>query len=209
MEARVRFKTRLAAMALALWSLSALGAAADTGHPSDVRRIPFSEAPPPVQQYLIKSLAVCGASANVVRSTASFDVGPIGGPGHKDYFFVFDAYYWPRSTEFGREPPGTLCTGDFVWSMFSMDIGNGKYKSIEIEFPYLFYRHGKFLLFYSDRKSNCAGKVGAGMHTPGRFMIWNRAAAAFRPVTGCMTLYRAFGWVAARAYHAYDEETPG
>src|SRR5579864_1423896 len=52
-----------------------------------IERVPFKAAPRQVQRDLARVLASCGVPARDVKAKARFDVGPLGGPGRRDYFF--------------------------------------------------------------------------------------------------------------------------
>ena len=200
MGADVRLGVRLAAAVLAFLFLSGMRDVIDYGRPANIEIVSFSQAPPPVQDYLIKVMAACSASADIVRANASFDVGPIGGAGQRDYFFEFGADYWPGPTDFGHNPPGTGCLSHFAWSTLSMDLGDGRYKSFFFVYPDIFYNGPQFRLFYEDRKFHCPGAISSRWYAYGKITIWDRATRTFRPISACVTREQAMVWANARGY---------
>jgi hypothetical protein len=200
----MKFKTGFAWTVLAIWLLADVARAAFVvpARPPNYRRSTFSQAPRAVQDYLLKSMAACGVAANIVRSDANFEVEPIGGVGHNDYYFNTAVQYWsgPQGPYNVKDP----CTEQFQRSILSMDLGGGRYKTFNIEYEIFYFKNARWLLFLEDRKFGCPGRAGYGLHAYGRLTVWDRTTAAFRPVTGCITLERAFGWAIDHGYRPDD-----
>jgi hypothetical protein len=187
---RTRAGLLVAMASMALATPSVAGAAA--GQPSFMHRIAFAQAPGQVQRDLIKTLATCGEPAKLVRSLAAFDIGPIGGPGRKDYFF--------ESVPGIGDGRVSICTGNYVWQRLWTDMGGGRYRMLTQTNNVIFIKQDRSLLFNVNVESNCNVPGARGWSDDGRFWEWEPRAAAFRPVTRCMLLKDAETWAKARGY---------
>ena len=193
---------------LSLWLISGVALAAPAGPSANLRRIPFLLAPRAVQRELIGTLADCGAPAKLVRSAARFDVGPIVGPGRKDYFFLFTDDYWHGPADFVHYPPASICTANYVWSMVWMRTQGDRYKSIVVPYPALYFRGSDLLLFDVDPDTKCVVDGARAWWDAGHFVTWNPRTDFVRPVTRCMTRPQADNWAQARGYRQYDFLAP-
>jgi len=156
--------------------------------PPAMTKVDFREAPRQIQRDLTRVLESCGVPAREVRAKARLDIGPIGGPGRRDYFF--------ESQPGAGDSRVSLCTGNYVWQLFWMQVADGRYRLIERENDIVFANSRQSLLF--DVK--CASRETSEWWNAGRFKIWHAGAGRFRPVSRCLTLVAAQAWARAHGY---------
>jgi hypothetical protein len=176
----------------ALWATFVEALPPVASAPSPMRTIPFAQAPRQVRDDLLRVMASCGAPAARVRAHATFDVGPLGGPGRRDYFF--------EAAPGAGDGRVSICTGNFTWQVIWLHLSGDRYMKVLRTNNLIFVGPKRSLLFDADVESNCAAPRASGWSDNGRFWAWKPRAARYEPVTRCMLREDATAWAKARGY---------
>jgi hypothetical protein len=187
-----------------LFFASSVAMAADPA-PVPLHRILLSQAPKQVQRNLIEYFAGCDIPARITRSAARLDVGPIGGPGRKDYYFGFLGDYW-KAPASALDHLGQGCMPNHYWSLIWMNVGSGRYEELEEDNVSIYIKQLQILIVnpahHCDLKTWSRARAWWDCV---RFQTWDARSAKFRPLTPDMTLDDADAWAKAHGYAAYGQ----